>query len=101
MNQQKSAGSAFWFTIAILPFVSYTLMLGPACWLSSRWGGEKVVTTAYRPLTSVAVRANNRHFFTLIRSYSKLGAAWQWHWSVYFDGEGNETWRWQKAKPRA
>src|SRR5262249_14203367 len=95
MDEQKRAGWAFWFTVAVLPFVGYGLMLGPACWLSSRWGGEEVVTIVYRPLTEIAARAKSRRFDASIRWYSELGAANQWHWLVFTDAVGDAKWRWE------
>jgi hypothetical protein len=46
--------------LVVLPVI-YILSLGPACWLSSRFGGERYVSIAYRPVTFVAeVTDSNR-----------------------------------------
>ncbi len=42
---------ALWSMVLIGAMFFYPLSLGPACWFSSRVGGEKVVTIVYRPIT--------------------------------------------------
>src|SRR5262245_40226163 len=95
MDGRKRAGWVFWFSVVASLFVGYVLMLGPACWFSSRWGGEKVVTIAYRPVTAIAQRADSRRFDALIRSYSEFGAGKQWHWMLFTAGPGEVQWRWE------
>jgi hypothetical protein len=97
MNEQKRPGWAFWFVAAVSAPLCYVLSLGPSCWLSARYGGEKVVTLAYRPLTAIAERANSRHLDTLICRYSELGAAGQWRWMSFTEAPGDVKWRWENS----
>ena len=97
MNELKRPGWVFWCVAALSVPVCYVLLLGPSCWLSSRYGGENVVTIFYRPLTAITARANSRQLDTLICRYSEFGAADKWRWMSFTEAPGDVKWRWENS----
>ena len=72
--------------------VCYGLGLPPACWLSSRFGGTKIVTLAYRPVTfAVEVIGSNR-LAEAMQWWSAVGASDLYQWSFSFDAPGHAEW---------
>jgi hypothetical protein len=72
--------------------VCYGLGLGPACWVSSRVGGTKVVTAAYRPVTFAAEVTGSVALMDAIRWFSGLGASGFHEWMFSPDAPGHAEW---------
>ena len=94
MTEQKQPNAGIWGLVIVGVLVLYPVSLGPACWLSSRLGGEEVVTAVYRPLTWTAAVTKSQILRNGIQWYSTLGAAqiWSWTWSETPDGEPRPEW---------
>jgi hypothetical protein len=75
----------------------YPASLGPSCWLSSRFGGKKVVTAVYRPLTWTAEITESEILQHGIQWYSTAGAADGWYWMSLWHSDlaGPEVVEWE------
>jgi hypothetical protein len=79
MTDRKKPGMAFRATVAVVVVLLYPLSFGPACWVSSRTNtGASIIPVAYRPMMWGMGREDG--FSEALDSYSKLGAAADWHW---------------------
>jgi hypothetical protein len=68
----------------------YILGLGPACWLSSRFGGENVVTAIYRPVTFAAEVIGSDGLMEAMQS--SLGENNFHWWMMSPDAPGHAEW---------
>jgi hypothetical protein len=104
-ESKKRPGTAFWATVTVAVILAYAVGLGPACWLSSRSEtGAGLVSAIYHPVVQatssghcpIAIREG-------FRSYSELGAAPCWHWTIdlqRLDDRGPEMiFRWVRRGP--
>jgi len=98
MTSRKKPGVTFWATVAVVVLlVAYPLSFGPACWISSRTGGEKTVSTVYRPVMNICDKT------AITKSvafwYSNLMALQNWHWIKvdWDDPDSPPRWRWATA----
>ena len=91
-DDRKSTGAGTWSLLIIGALLLYPVSLGPACWISSRVGGEKVVTIAYRPLTWAAEVIGSNALMTGIQAYSRLGTIEFWVWTLNPDEPGGAGW---------
>ncbi len=84
----------FWATAVLLSLAGfYVLGLGPACWSSSRMGGAKAVSIAYRPITWAVELIGNDSLMNGVQWYSSLGDKDGFHlWSFSPDSPGNADW---------
>jgi hypothetical protein len=73
-------GWIFWCVVLLFVPLLFSLMAGPACWLSSRFGGAKLVSTTYYPLVWAVKKTNSATLTNAFSWYSELGAASGWHW---------------------
>ena len=87
MSHRKKPSAAF---VVVVIVAVGPLSLGPACWLSSRVGGSRVVDFVYGPMFGTA--ANSAAAANVGRWYSKLGAANGWEWVA----DRNGHWHWIK-----
>jgi hypothetical protein len=75
--------------VLLLALLSYPALLGPLCWLSSRFNyGADAVTAAYQPV--IQLKAGGycpARAWEVVRWYSELGADSSWHWMVQFQGK--------------
>ena len=95
-DAKSRPGWDFWSVIALSLPVLYGSALGPAAWLSSRFGGEKAVSIAYRPVTwgaEVLDDGKRSWLKDAIKWYSEVGAHGYWGWSFDGDKPGNAAWR--------
>src|SRR5262245_59665927 len=92
MDEQKRAGWAFWCVVAVTIPLLFVLSVGPACWVSSRFGGAKLVTIAYRPVTFVAEVTASDGLMDAIQWYSQLGSSDFHLWSFSPDQPGHAEW---------
>lgn len=99
MGERKRGRAGFWCTLSVVGGLCYVFLLGPACWISSRTGGERFVSAAYRPLTWVCDVTESSALDKAIRSYSETWAAWGWHWYQVETfgnlGTTHRSWLWQ------
>ena len=91
MDEQKQPTGLFIALILGL-LACYVLGLGPACWLSSRFGGEKVVTAIYRPVTFAVEVTGSNGLIEAIQSYSGLGESNFHRWMLSTDAPGHAEW---------
>jgi hypothetical protein len=91
MDDRKQL-SALCVMVIIGALVCYLLGLGPACWLSSRFGGEKFVTIAYRPLTFAVEVTGREGLMDAIQWWSVVGTTDFHHWSFSRDAPGHAEW---------
>jgi hypothetical protein len=91
MDERKQPTGLF-IVVTLGVLVCYVLGLGPACWVSSRVGGGRIVTIAYRPLTW-AVEASGNWFLTeKLQMYSQWGAPCCWGWTFLSGEAGHAEW---------
>src|SRR5689334_16822903 len=96
MEERQRGGGGAWSTVIIVALSAYLLGLGPSCWLTSRVGGEDLVTAVYRPLTCLCHIVGSPKLDAGIEWYSRLLAEGElWAWSVY--GDGRRGYRWDRA----
>jgi hypothetical protein len=92
-DQRKRPGIAFYSALIAAALILYPLSLMPACWLSARFGGERIVTTVYKPLTWCAELTGSQSLMNTIQSYSGLGTGGTWIWTFYTARPpGNAKW---------
>ena len=91
MEERKNP-TALCILVILGALVCYLVSLGPACWCTSRFGGEKVVTLAYRPVTFAAEAIGNEGLMEAIRSYSALGVSKPRQWTFSPDAPGHAEW---------
>jgi hypothetical protein len=89
MDQQKQPTGLF---IAVILGLLACYGLGPACWLSSRFGGATVVTITYRPVTFVAEVSDSDGLMDAMQWYSQLGSSDFHVWSFSPDQPGHAQW---------
>ena len=92
MTEQKQPGWTFWCIVAVTLPLLFLLSIGPACWLSSRFGGANVVTMAYRPVTFVAEFTGSDGIMDALQWYSQLGMSDFHLWSFSTDQPGHAVW---------
>lgn len=95
---RKHSSASVWITATLVAMlVGYPLTMGPACWISSRIGGEKIVSTAYRPVVNVC--ATTSMMKSAVYWYSNLAAQENWHWIKvdWDDASSPPRWRWATA----
>jgi len=93
MDEQKQSGWAFWCVVVSLSApLFYVFSFGPACWSSSRWGGSRIVSYAYRPLTWTAEVTKSDTLMDAIQRYSELYTVGVWEWSLDPDNPGEAIW---------
>ena len=67
----------------------YGLSFGPACWVTSYVGGDKLVSAVYRPILRMSLIRN------VPLHYSRFGAAKKWRWVEYrADKDWQSRWHW-------
>ena len=91
MEERKNP-TALCICIILGALVCYGLGLGPACWLSSRFGGTKVVTLAYRPVTFAVEVIGIDRLMEAIQWWSAVGANDSHQWSFSADEPGHAEW---------
>src|ERR1051326_7564693 len=91
MDQQKQPTGLFIALILGL-LACYVLGLGPACWLSSRFGGEKVVTAIYRPIAFAVEVIGSERLLEAVQSYSEFGANESHLLTLSLDVPGHAEW---------
>lgn len=91
MDDRKQP-TALFIVVILGALFCYVLGLGPACWVSSRFGGEKVVTVIYRPITFAAEVIGSEGLMNAIQSYSELGASESHFWTLSTDVPGHAKW---------
>src|SRR6516165_11287713 len=52
-TNSKKPGVAYWMTVVIVVVLMYPLSFGPACWATSRTGGNSIVPLLYRPIIAM------------------------------------------------
>ncbi len=92
MNEEKRAGWTFWSVVAVFLFVSYCVMIGPACWLSSRVGGMDIVSQVYRPVTWVSEVSGSDTLMAMLQLYSALGSTEDSAWEFSPEDPGKAEW---------
>jgi hypothetical protein len=92
VENQRTPGACFIVSMGLVAFLAYALSVAPVCCVSSRVGGEKVVSIVYRPLTWAAEVTGNDALMSGIRRYSELGAAGVYTWTFNPDAPGNAQW---------
>lgn len=93
--QEKERGRAgLWCTVILVALLSYVLGLAPACSISSRMGGGRVITSTYRPLTWFVEFTENELAARCVTWYSEIAAADGWHWEYVEDSTDPKGWRW-------
>jgi hypothetical protein len=90
--EDRKQPTALYVLVIIAAVVCYGLGLGPACWWTSRFGGEKVVTVAYRPVTFVSEVIGSERLMEAIQSYSEFGANDSHFWTLSVDAPGHAKW---------
>ena|SRR5258708_2285444 len=102
-EKQTLPGPGFYVTITLVAALAYVLSIGPASWLSSRFGGERFVTAVYRPLTWVFETAKSDMLENGVNWYAGLGAAENWNWARVGHGNFGEPesveWEWMETAP--
>jgi hypothetical protein len=89
-NDRTTPGLGF-AVLLVLP-VFYLLLLGPACWLSSRWGGTAIVSHVYRPVTWAAEITESDTLLEGLEWYSELGSTEFSEWEFDPDNPGHSKW---------
>ena len=92
VEEQKRTGRAFWWVVAVTLLLLFVLSIGPACWLSSRFGGAKVVTTVYRPVTWAVEATGSETLMNGMEWWAGLGAEEYWFWTINFTQPGQSEW---------
>src|SRR5262245_41503974 len=92
MNEQKPPTWVLACVAMLLVPVFYVLSSGPACWLSSRWGGTRVVSQVYRPLTWAAEVTGGDTLMGVLQSYSALGSIQDSGWLYNLGEPGRAEW---------
>jgi len=92
MGEQKQPGWAFWCVVASAAPLLYASSIGPCCWVSSRFGGAKGATIAYRPITFAAEVTGSNGILDAIQWYSQLGSSDFHLWSFSSDQPGHAEW---------
>jgi hypothetical protein len=90
-EERGRPGWAFWSAVLFSLPLFYVLLLGPACWISSRTGGADVVKRVYRPLTWMVHAAGSPVLTDAIQSYSGLGTTGDWSWT-FWEESGDVAW---------
>jgi hypothetical protein len=99
MSEERKQVWPWFVALLIALLLLYVASFGPACWTVSRFGNERIVNVAYRPViwiwdnTALPVGG-------FLRWYSRLGAekGWIWrHWNI--GSEGSEA-RWERRWER-
>ena len=52
-TNSKKPGVAYWMTVVIVVVLMYPLSFGPACWITSRTGGNGVLPVIFRPIIAM------------------------------------------------
>jgi hypothetical protein len=105
MTDRKKPGMAFWVAVVVVVLALYVLSFGPACWITSRTGGDHLLPTIYRPVVAAIASPSNERpaIFTmpsgpnggrvyayprgLMSWYATVGAApgWKWRYSTVWE----------------
>ena len=95
-RESERGRAGLWCTVIIVALLSYVLSLAPACCVSSRFGGERVVTAAYGPLTWFVDFTGSRSVERGITWYAEVGAAPGWTWLIVEPSPGarHRWWQW-------
>jgi hypothetical protein len=91
MDERKNS-AAPWIAFILTALLLYPLSMGPACWGSARFGGAKVATIVYKPLTWAAELWGSQSVMNGIQSYSRLGTGGFWAWTFQPAQPGNAKW---------
>jgi len=82
---------AEWTLAAIIGVPTlYIVSIGPACWASSRFGGEVLVSLIYQP----AIEASTIVSPGIIMDYCHFGASPAWVWESRSQ-DGRSKWKWK------
>ena len=82
MSDQKHPTAGIWGLVIVGALVLYPASLGPSCWLSSRFGGAKSVTVAYRPLTWACRSYESEIVAGVVKRFARVCAADGWDWRI-------------------
>lgn len=74
--------------------LAYPVSVGPACWVSSRWGRGKIVTKAYQPLAKVAFAKDDGLLASTFDWYSRLFADERFEWVGFVGPNRDGEWLW-------
>jgi hypothetical protein len=78
--------------LSVALFVLYIASIGPACWVSSRLGGENAVSAVYIPVTWTAEVSGCAWPMKAINRYSRFGMTRVWLWRFNSAAPGNAKW---------
>jgi len=90
-EEHQRAGWSFYCVVALSVSSLLVLSIGPACWLSSRWGGMNIVSQVYRPVTWVAEVSGSDAVMGILQTFSTLGST-NSAWAFSPDDPGKAEW---------
>lgn len=111
-DERQSRGAGFRATMALVAALVYPASLGPACWISSRYGRRTpgwcagAMSTIYRPLiwlfATPGGHASRSQLMPALKWYSEVNAAKHWHcfWFDRGDYRSQPECRLKKSKQR-
>jgi hypothetical protein len=92
MMDHRKQPTALFAVVILGAVICYLGGLGPACWVTSRVGGEKVVTAAYKPVTWAFEAIGNERLLDVFGSYCCWGARNDYWWNLDAEDPGNAEW---------
>jgi hypothetical protein len=80
INRGWKPGRRFYAIVFLAAPLVYPVSFGPACWISSRSGGTKIVAFVYQPILETCVTPRKSIVKDVALWYARIGAARKWQW---------------------